>query len=214
MIKTKSLISIFTCLSVVTSCSSINNMQNSFSSSISSAKESMSKMIDSTLDKKVSNNQIIEKSLYNKADNMGGALQMRGVNEFYTIKINHVAVNFENESMGPMTTTFSGVVFIDAVDEQIETPITFVTNSLLGTRKNYISGHKFTLESISLDRFHMAMKYNYEQSFEKSLKNVLATQLNGVKLINLYNTSAENRAYFESNNFKQNKHKPKIKYSN
>jgi hypothetical protein len=214
MIKTKNALLISLFLSVTTGCSSISKINNSIGESFSFAQESASDIIDLTLDKKISFNQIIEKSLYDKVHNMGGVLQLRGANEHYNLQINYVNVDFKDKDLGPMTTTFSGIVFIDGADDQMKTDIRFVTKSLIGTKQNYVSGHKFEIEDISLDRFHMVMRHDYEQAFESSLNNVVSVQLNGIKLVNLDNTSKENRDFVESSSFQDNKHQPKIQYDN
>lgn len=214
MIKIKRGIQLFLCISMISGCSSISKMSENISSSIIDTGGHIKQMTTEPFKEEYSDNHIIEKSLYDGFNLSKGVLQMYGRNENYSIKIKSVNVSFEENQLGPMTAEFHGMVMIDALNHEIETPITFMTSNILGTKYDDISGHKYRLESIILDRVHAPLKHSYEDAFRISLQNLVTAHLNDLVLIKFSEITGPNKKIINTKNFKDRKYNPKINYVN
>ena len=214
MIKTKTLMMAFIASAFISGCSSLDAMSDNISKSFTETGGHIKQMATEPFKETYSDEQIIEKSLYDGFNLANGVLQMYRVNEEYRVKLNKVSVTFDDGEFGPMTTEFKGIIMIDSVDGYIKTPITFVASNLLGSKNESIAGYKYRLVSVELDKIHIPIKASYEKALERSLQNLLSLHLNGHVLIDLDKISGANKEIINGKNYRNKKYNPEIEYVN
>ena len=173
-------------------CSSVTKVTSSISSITDSITNSVASNIANNIKSKPSDLERIESSFFQSSKEWKGNFYHGEDSGTFTLDLSHITSKMIDADFQKINTKFKGNILLEHENINKTIPISFVVSNMFSEKDNYITGHKFTIESINLEQFHKSMSHSYKKSFYYSLQQLFSTQVDGLVLIDMNQLSKEN----------------------